>query len=261
MENNEAKTTPDRFPTRTRFVLLGIVALVIVWQMGSVWLPSIIVASPVDTVVALWNMVIAGALWKHLGISLVRILLGVLAGCVTGSALGILAGVKKRWEAFLEPIRWVVMTIPSIVILVLVLLLFGMGSVQTIIMTGIITLPFSYVSTLEGMQAIDRRILEMAHVYKIPRRLRLTNIYLPGIGAAVMAGLTLSAGIGVRAAILAEFMGARDGIGHGIFLSWSHLNTPDLYAWILLTFALLAVIEFGALRPLRNILLKWQVAV
>ena len=261
MENNEAKTTPDRFPTRTRFVLLGIVALVIVWQMGSVWLPSIIVASPVDTVVALWNMVIAGALWKHLGISLVRILLGVLAGCVTGSALGILAGVKKRWEAFLEPIRWVVMTIPSIVILVLVLLLFGMGSVQTIIMTGIITLPFSYVSTLEGMQAIDRRILEMAHVYKIPRPLRLTNIYLPGIGAAVMAGLTLSAGIGVRAAILAEFMGARDGIGHGIFLSWSHLNTPDLYAWILLTFALLAVIEFGALRPLRNILLKWQVAV
>ena len=261
MENNEAKTTPDRFPTRTRFVLLGIVALVIVWQLGSVWLPSIIVASPVDTVVALWNMVIAGALWKHLGISLVRILLGVLAGCVTGSALGILAGVKKRWEAFLEPIRWVVMTIPSIVILVLVLLLFGMGSVQTIIMTGIITLPFSYVSTLEGMQAIDRRILEMAHVYKIPRRLRLTNIYLPGIGAAVMAGLTLSAGIGVRAAILAEFMGARDGIGHGIFLSWSHLNTPDLYAWILLTFALLAVIEFGALRPLRNILLKWQVAV
>ena len=256
MENNEAKTTPDRFPTRTRFVLLGIVAIVIVWQMGSVWLPSIIVASPVDTVVALWNMVIAGALWKHLGISLVRILLGVLAGCVTGSALGILAGVKKRWEAFLEPIRWVVMTIPSIVILVLVLLLFGMGSVQTIIMTGIITLPFSYVSTLEGMQAIDRRILEMAHVYKIPRRLRLTNIYLPGIGAAVMAGLTLSAGIGVRAAILAEFMGARDGIGHGIFLSWSHLNTPDLYAWILLTFALLAVIEFGALRPLRNILLK-----
>jgi NitT/TauT family transport system permease protein len=261
MENNEAKTTPDRFPTRTRFVLLGIVALVIVWQLGSVWLPSIIVASPVDTVVALWNMVIAGALWKHLGISLVRILLGVLAGCVTGSALGILAGVKKRWEAFLEPIRWVVMTIPSIVILVLVLLLFGMGSVQTIIMTGIITLPFSYVSTLEGMQAIDRRILEMAHVYKIPRRMRLTNIYLPGIGAAVMAGLTLSAGIGVRAAILAEFMGARDGIGHGIFLSWSHLNTPDLYAWILLTFALLAVIEFGALRPLRNILLKWQVAV
>jgi NitT/TauT family transport system permease protein len=127
-------------------------------------------------------------------------------------------------------------------------------------MTAIITLPFSYVSTLEGMQAIDQRIIEMAQVYKIPRRLRLTQIYLPGIGAAVMAGLTLSAGIGVRAAILAEFMGARDGIGHELFLSWTHLNTPELYSWILLTFLMLAVIEFGVLRPLRKFLLKWQAA-
>jgi NitT/TauT family transport system permease protein len=152
------------------------------------------------------------------------------------------------------------MTVPSIVILVVVLLVFGMGSVQVIVMTGIITLPFSYVNTLEGMRNIDRRLIEMARVYKIPRGLRLTEIYLPGIGAAVIAGLTLSAGIGVRAAILAEFMGARDGIGHSLFLSWTHLNTPELYSWILLTFALLAIIEFGMLRPLRNILLRWKVA-
>lgn len=250
-----------QFPSRTRFVLLGIVALLAFWQLGSLWLPSIIVASPVDTLVALWNLVQTAGMWEHLGISLVRIITGVLTGSFIGSALGILAGLKQRWQAFLEPVRWVVMTIPSIVILVLVLLLVGMGSLQTIIMTGIITLPFSYVSTLEGMQAIDRRLVEMAQVFKIPRRIRLTSIYLPGIGAAVMAGLTLSAGIGVRAAILAEFMGARDGIGHEIFLSWTHLNTPELYSWILLTFALLAVIEFGVLRPLRKVLLKWQVAL
>jgi NitT/TauT family transport system permease protein len=130
---------------------------------------------------------------------------------------------------------------------------------QVMIMTGIITTPFTYVSTLEGMQAIDRRLIEMAQVYKIPRGLRLTNLYLPGIGTSVMAGLTLAAGIGVRAAILAEFMGAHDGIGYGIFLSWTHLNTPELYTWIILTFGLLAVIEFGVLRPVRNFLLRWQV--
>jgi len=36
------------------------------------------------------------------------------------------------------------MTVPSIIILVLVLLLFGLGSIQVIVMTGIITLPFTY---------------------------------------------------------------------------------------------------------------------
>ena len=249
-----------RSPGHTRwYVLPGILALLAAWQLLSFWLPSIVVASPVDTVSALWRLAGTAELWKHLGISLLRILLGVLCGSIIGGTLGILAGLKTRWQAFLEPVRWVVMTVPSIVILVLVLLLFGLGNTQVIVMTGIITLPFTYVSTLEGMQAIDQRLIEMARIYKIPRRLRLTNIYLPGIGAAVMAGLTLSAGIGVRAAILAEFMGARDGIGHSLFLSWTHLNTPELYSWILLTFALLAVIEFGVLRPLRTYLLRWQV--
>ena len=215
-------------------------------------------ASPTDTFIALWKLVKTADLWYNLGISLGRIILGILGGSVIGGTLGILAGLKQRWQAFLEPTRWVVMTVPSIIILVLVLLLFGLGSIQVIVMTGIITLPFTYVSTLEGIQAIDRRLIEMAQVYKISRGLRLTNIYLPGIGAAVMAGLTLAAGIGIRAVILAEFMGANDGIGHSLFLSWTHLNTPELYSWILLTFALLAIIEFGVLRPLRNFLVRWQ---
>ena len=251
-------TTPQRFPGRTRYIILGIISLAAVWQLMSMFLPEIVIASPADTFSALWQLLITAELWRDLGISLLRIIIGVLGGSLVGGVLGILAGLNYRWQAFLEPIRWVVMTVPSIVILVIVLLLVGMGGTQVIIMTGIITLPFTYVSTLEGMQAIDRRLIEMAQVYRIPRRLRMTSIYLPGIGAAVMAGLTLAAGIGVRAAILAEFMGARDGVGHGLFLSWTHLNTPDLFGWILLTFGLLGLIEFGLLRPVRNTLLRWQ---
>ena len=73
-----------------------------------------------------------------------------------------------------------------------------------------------------------------------------------------MAGLTLAAGIGVRALILAEFLGARDGIGHSLFLSWTFLDTPQLFAWILMCFLLLGMIEFGILRPARSYLMRWK---
>jgi NitT/TauT family transport system permease protein len=262
METRQSRASAlQQFRGRVWYILLGILALLVIWQLMSMWLPDIIVATPVDTLIALWKLLLTAELWRHLGISMGRTILGILCGSIIGGALGILAGLKYRWQAFLEPIRWVVMTVPSIIILVLVLLLFGMGSIQVIMMTGIITLPFTYVSTLEGMQAIDRRLMEMAQIYQIPRSLRLTSIYLPGIGTAVMAGLTLAVGIGVRAVILAEFMGAGDGIGHALFLSWTHLNTPELYSWILLTFALLGLVEFGILRPVRGILLRWQKAI
>ncbi len=243
---------------RILWVVLGVAALLIIWQVLSMTLPDIIIASPADTALSLWQLITTGDIWRQLGISLVRILLGVIGGSIAGGLLGIGAGLDRRLQVFLEPMRWVVMTVPSIIILVIVLLLFGLGSTQVIFMTGIITMPFTYVSTVEGMQAIDRRLIEMAEVYRMPRGLRLSHIYLPGIGAAAMAGLTLAAGIGVRAAVLAEFLGARDGIGHSLYLSWTFLKTPDLFAWIILTFGLLALIEFGLLRPVRHVLLRWQ---
>lgn len=255
---NNRTTGSGQSSSAAVYIILGVAALFIIWQVLSMTLPDIIIASPSDTAVALWNLVTTTDMWEQLGVTLGRILLGVLGGSIAGGLLGIAAGLNRRWQAFLEPMRWVVMTVPSIIILVIVLLLFGLGSTQVIIMTGLITLPFTYVSTVEGMQAIDQRLIEMAQVYHIPRGLRFSHIYLPGIGTAVMAGLTLAAGIGVRAAILAEFLGAQNGIGHSLFLSWTHLDTPELFAWIILTFGLLALIEFGLLRPLRSILLRWQ---
>jgi NitT/TauT family transport system permease protein len=219
------------------YVGLGVLATLAVWQILSLVFPQIIVASPKATFTAFGSLAAEGSLWGQLGYSLSRLLIGLAAGCAAGVALGILAGIYRPLRLFLEPARWVVMTVPAIIISLLALLWFGLGGKQVIFMTSAITMPLTYVSTVEGIQAIDQGILEMAEVFKVSPRLRLTEIYLPGIGSAVMTGLTLAAGVGVRAMILAEFLGARNGIGHSLFLSWTFLDTPALspgYCWLLL---------------------------
>jgi NitT/TauT family transport system permease protein len=240
------------------FVLLGIASMIAIWQILSLIFSPIIIASPAATLEALIRLAGNGELWIQFGYSLGRLLIGLAAGSVIGITLGILAGINAPLRSFLEPMRWGVMTVPAIVISVLAMLWFGMGSIQVIFMTGVITMPTNYVNTLEGMLAIDARIIEMAKIYRIPPRLRLTQIYLPGIGSAVLAGLTLASGVGVRASILAEFIGARNGIGHSLFLSWTFLDTPTLFAWIIATFALLGLVEFGILRPVRDRLTRWK---
>jgi NitT/TauT family transport system permease protein len=246
------------YKRRAIFIGLGIIAVLLVWQILSMTLSEIIVASPSATFAALGRLASDGSLWRQFGNSLLRLLIGLGAGSVVGVSLGITAGLNKRVQLFLEPLRWVVMTVPAIIILVLAMLWFGVGSTPVIFMTAVITLPITYVNTLEGMLAVDARIIEMAQVYKIPSNIRLREIYLPGIGSAVMAGLTLASGVGVRASILAEFLGARNGIGHSLFLSWTFLDTPALFAWILVTFALLGIVEFGVLKPVRDYLMRWK---
>jgi NitT/TauT family transport system permease protein len=260
--SNQKKAAEGLSKTRkTIFIATGIFAMLIVWQILSMIFSEFIIASPAATLVALGSLIANGTLWSEFGYSLGRLVIGLAAGWVIGVSLGILAGLNKRLRAFLEPMRWAVMTVPAIIISVLAMLWFGMGSIQVIFMTGIITMPVSYVSTLEGMLAIDVRITEMASVYKIPSSLKLREIYFPGIGSAVMSGLTLASGIGVRATILAEFIGARNGIGHNLFLSWTFLDTPALFAWILAAFALLGLVEFGILKPIRDHLMRWKKAV
>jgi NitT/TauT family transport system permease protein len=265
MPASTAVTSASRvraFPSRSAavFVFLGIAAMVLVWQILSMLLSPVIIASPAATLEALGRMARDGDMWSGFGNSLVRVLMGIAAGAGAGITLGVLAGMNPRVRYFLEPIRWGIMTVPVIVLSVLAMLWLGMGSIQVVWVTGVITLPTNYVNTLEGMLAIDARIAEMAAVFRIPLRLRMTQIYLPGIGSAVVAGLTLASGIGVRAAILAEFIGARNGIGHSLFLSWTFLDTPSLFAWILITFALLGLVEFGILRPVRDRLMRWKTA-
>ncbi|MEN4006086.1 MAG: ABC transporter permease subunit [Methanobacteriaceae archaeon] len=249
---------PLRYNDRLVYGIIGIIALIGVWQLLSVVFREIIVASPIVTMFTLWNLILKGELWTHLLISLKRLLVGLFLGSMVGLCLGIGAGLNRRLRLLLEPARWAIMTIPMVVIAVLGMLWFGMGATNVIFMVAIIVVPFTYVSALEGVLSVDRKLIEMANVFKVPRTMLLREVYLPGIGAEIMAGLTLAAGIGVRGTILSEFLGARDGIGHKLSMAWIHLNTPELFAWIIVCFALLGILEFGILKQIRDHFMKWK---
>jgi NitT/TauT family transport system permease protein len=175
-----------------------------------------------------------------------------------GLILGVLAGLEPRLRSFLEPLRWVGMTIPAVIIAALAMLWFSLGDLAVIFTVAAIVVPTMYVNTVAGVLAIDRRLVEMGGVYHFPRRLFLTEIYLPGIASPMMAGLTLATGIAVRAVVLAEVLGAMDGIGHAFSRAMSYLETPEVFAWILVLLALMAVIEFGVLRPLKRRVMRWR---
>lgn len=242
----------------TVYKAIGVVALLSGWQLLSMVVHKAIVASPIATVEALTQLVAEGEIWKELWITLRRLLIGLSLASILGLSLGVAAGLRPKFRSFLEPTRWVGMTLPAVVIAVLGMMWFGMGDNQVIFLITIIITPIIYVNTVEGILAVDERIIEMGQVYQFPKTLLLTEIYLPGIGSSVMAGLTLATGIGVRAVILAELMGAFHGIGHSFFRAWNFLNTPELFAWVLTCLALMGILEFGILGPVRKRLMRWK---
>lgn len=253
--------TRDRGAKRLRrlaFACLGAVALLGGWQLAALLMSPAVMASPADTARALGELALEGTLWDQLALTLRRLLAGLALGTLTGSTLGVLAGLRSSLRAFLEPLRWVGMTTPAVIVAVLAMLWFGLGDVPVIFIVAVITAPVMFVNAVAGVRSIDARLLEMGQVYRLNGRLRVTEVYLPGIGSQLMAGLTLAAGIGVRAVVLAEVLAAMDGVGYAFSRAMSFLDTPQLFAWVLSLLLLMAVLEFGALRPLRQRALKWR---
>lgn len=256
--NTAGQRAPVTRRARMLYTALGAVAILVVWQLLSFVVSPVIMASPADTAKALADLAWGSRLWIELLITLKRLVIGLAVGAAVGSVLGVLAGIEPRLRSFLEPLRWVGMTIPAVIIAVLAMLWFGLGDFTVMFIVALIVLPTMYVNTVSGILAVDPRLVEMGRVYRFSRRLLLTEIYAPGIASPVMAGLTLATGIAVRAVVLGEVLGAMNGIGHAFSRAMSYLETPELFAWIVVLLALMAVIEFGVLRPLKRRVMRWR---
>lgn len=237
---------------------VGIATFLIGWQVMSMILSDIIVASPADTVAAFIKLAATTDFWRAVAVTGIRFVVGCGSGIVVGALLGVLGGFVPFWARAFEPIRWILMSVPPVVLVTMGMILFGMGSGQTIVVTSVLILPIMYVNTLEGIRSVDHALVEMAQSYRANRSVRIREIYLPGIGSHVVAGLTLSAGLGVRIVVLAELLGAYSGIGHEFSLARTNLQTDNLYAWILACLFIIAVLEFGVFLPIRRRMNRWK---
>jgi NitT/TauT family transport system permease protein len=247
------------FSRKALLYLIGLALLAGVWQAASLFMPSIIISPPLEAVQALFSMVGDPVfIFDHFLVSLERILTGVLLGSAAGFILGIIAGLFREVKYVLDPLRWLLMSIPAVVVVVVAMLWFGMGSTMVIFISSVFLTPVVYVSAVEGMEELDGDILEMAQVYRFPLLMKIRNIYLPSITAPLCSALVVVVCNGVRVAILAEVMGGNEGIGFRLAYARVNLNIPDVFSCVLLCLILVGVLEFLLLRPLQNYLLRWR---
>jgi NitT/TauT family transport system permease protein len=258
---------PSPKPARARgkrvrllYTLAGVASILVGWELLSLFVNPVLVASPAATLRALAGLAWGSTLWVQLLITLKRLVVGLAIGAVVGWSLGLTAGLRPSLRSSFEPHRWVGTTIPVVILAVLSMLWFGLGDFTVMFVVALIVIPTMYINTMAGVMAIDSRLVEMGRVYRFPRGLLLREVYLPGMASPAIAGLTLSTGIAVRAVVLAEVLAATNGIGHAFSRAMSFLETPELFAWVLVLLALMAVIEFGVLRPVKRRAMRWRKA-
>ena len=233
--------------------LLGIVFFLGAWQWVAARGGGLALASPLQTWSAFADLAAQPWFWTQGMLpTLGRVLAGFALGFLAGGLLGWAAGIFPQAGLILLPFRWVLSSVPGVVLVILAMLWCGVGSGMIILIVALTCAPTIYMALQEGLRAVDPALCEMARAYRVTLRKRFTELYLPAVAAPLVSACVVALGGGMRVAILGETLGASQGLGYTLALARADLNTPMLYAVALVSMLLVSAIEATFLRCLRN---------
>ena len=218
---------------RRRGVRLWAVAFwLLVWQIAAMWIgQEILLASPVSVLQRLFQLCLEGDFWASIAFSFVRIILGFLLACLCGVIFAAVSSRFLRFRELLAPLMAVVKSTPVASFIILVLIWVPSRNLSIFISFLMVT-PIIYANVLGGIEHTDRKLLEMADVFRVPFGRRLRYIYLPQTMPFFRAACSVSLGLCWKAGVAAEVIGIPKGsVGERLYQAKIYLETPDLFAW------------------------------
>ncbi len=223
---------------------LAVIFWLIVWQAAAAIVgEEIFLVSPVQTLATLVHLLPQSDFWQRVLFSSGRILLGFLLGVVCSVVLAVCA---CRWswaEMLLSPMMQLVKATPvaSFIILALV---WVSGSTLSTLISFLMVLPVLYGAVCTGIEGADKKLIEMAQVFRMPVGRRLYAIWLPAVLPAFRQGCSVALGICWKSGVAAEIIGLPDGsIGDALYRAKITLSTGELFAWTVTIIVLSAAFE------------------
>lgn len=236
-EADDAVSRADRRDARRqrRIILLGRIGIAVLfvggWQLASDRLISAFyVSSPAAVVERLGTLVATGELWPHLTQTLVEVALGLLIGVPLGAVLGVALGFSTLLGGWLLPYMMALYSLPRVVLAPLFIIWFGVGLVSKVTMVVTMVVFVVFYNVYQGVQEIDRDLLDVAKSLRANTIQTLRWIVLPSLVPWLITGLRLSIGIALIGAVIAELIAASQGLGYYIKYSSNLLDVTGVFA-------------------------------
>lgn len=204
----------------------------LVWQGCSKLISSrILFASPLHVLETLFHLIQSTDFWNAILFSALRIAFGFFLAMLCGILLAVLAACSKLIRLLLSPLIRLMKAVP-VVSFVILALLWIKSSNLSILIAFVMVLPIIYTNILQGIDNTDKKLLEMATVFRMPFFRKIRYIYIPSVLPAFVSAASVSLGFCWKSGIAAEVIGLPAGsIGEKLYEAKLYLMTGELFAW------------------------------
>lgn len=179
----------------------------------------------------LGQLAVTAAFWADGGLVRRPDLRRISARHGVGGRAGGTGGVETVAPGADGPLVAAVKTVPVASFIILALVWLNSQSLSLFI-SALMVFPPVYLNVLEGICRTDRRLLEMARVFRVPFGRRLRGIYLPQVMPYFRTAVSLGLGLCWKAGAAAEIIGLPAGsMGERLYTAKVYFQTADLFAW------------------------------
>lgn len=230
----------------------------LLWQLAAVCTDNpVLLAGPVEVLQAFGENLCRADFWQIVFVSFSGISLGFFAALAAGLLLGALGYRYAFLQELLAPPMAALKSIPVASFVVILLIWFGASRISFCI-SFLIVLPNVYVNTLLGLQSTDRKLLEMAEVFRVSAWDKFLYLYRPALLPYLRGCLKISLGMSWKSGVAAELIGLPEhSLGERLYMSKIYLDTAGVFAWTL-TVILLSFLFEKAVLALLELLGTWM---
>jgi putative hydroxymethylpyrimidine transport system permease protein len=242
----------------TRLLLAAalVAAFIAAWQ-GVASLDSVddlTLASPVETWGALrsdWSL-----LWDNAMVTLVEVLLGLALSMAAGVLLALAMHLVRPLRDAAYPLLVASQAIPVVVLAPIFVLAFDYGIGPKLAIVALICFFPITVNLLDGLRAVEPGLLKLMRSMGASRLRTLRSVELPAALPHLFSGLKIAATVSVIGAVFGEWAGADEGLGRLVLLGNNQLQTPRVYAGIVVL-TLMAVALFALTATAERLACPW----
>lgn len=195
-------------------------------------------------------------LWEHLLASLQRIAAGVGAAILVGIPLGLL--MATTWlGVVLEPYLNFLRALPPLAYIGLLIVWFGIGDTSKVWLLFLAAAPPIAMATISGVRGVREDMVNAVLSLGASRRQSLTAVMLPATLPEILTGVRVAVGFAWTTVVAAEIANGIPGIGGLAYLAGEKLQTPLVFACILVIGLAAIALDLG-LKSLEKVLVPWR---
>jgi NitT/TauT family transport system permease protein len=238
--------------------VLSILLFLALWQATAQYTDSPTLPSPIAVAKVFWVECLNGQIPYHLGVTFRRLIISFSVSMLLGCAIGIALGRRPEVNAFFDNWLVIFLNVPALVTVILCYVWLGLTEVAAVLAVVINKLPNVVVTIREGARALDRDLLDMAHIYRFSRVKTFRHVIWPQLTPYVMGATRSGLALIWKIILVVELLGRSNGMGYQLHLFFQLFDVASILAYTFAFIGVIQLLEWLILKPLDRRAQRWR---